>query len=427
MNDTQVDFHLHKHQLAVFTNPARFKVLVAGRRFGKTYLAVVTALTKALDPANTKKKDVWLVAPTFNQAKAVMWNLLTDLGHPVIDQIRVNEGVIRLINGVQVCIKGSDRPDSLRGVGLYYVVVDEYATMKPDVWETILRPSLADVKGGALFIGTPAGRNHFYSLALEAKKNLTGEWQLFRFHSIDNPFLDPTEIESAKSNLSSAAFRQEFMASFESGGTDLFKADWLKYSEEEPKTGNFYIAVDLAGFADVKKAALAREQRLDQTVIAVVKVSETGDWWVADMQYGRWNVRETAKKIINAVAKYEPTLLGIEKGALMNAVMPYLTEESHRLQVSLRIETLTHGNKNKTDRIMWALQGRFEHGRVTLNSGEWNAEFVDQLTHFPSTQIHDDMPDALSYIDQLITNHNFSTFEDLNAPYWQPQDVGVGY
>ena len=115
-----------------------------------------------------RNKEVWYVAPTFNQAKDIMWNLLKTLGEDVIESTLENTAQIKLINGRKIQLKGSDRPDTLRGVGISYVVLDEYAFMKPDVWDLIIRPTLADVRGKALFIGTPEGKNHFYDLWVEA-------------------------------------------------------------------------------------------------------------------------------------------------------------------------------------------------------------------------------------------------------------------
>ena len=200
--------------------------------------------------------------------------------------------------------------------------------------------------------------------------------------------------------MSSYAFRQEFMASFEAMGSEIFKEDWIQFGEDEPDFGDYYIAVDLAGFADVEFATKSKNKKLDQTSIAVVKANENG-WWVADIIHGRWDVKKTAKKIFDAVENYRPIAVGIEKGALKNAVLPYLTDIMKSSQRFFRVEELTHGNKKKTDRIVWALQGRFEHGQITLNKGDWNSQFMDELFQFPNQLVHDDLIDSLAYIDQL--------------------------
>ena len=296
--------------------------------------------------------------------------------------------------------------------------MDEYADMKPSVWEQILRPALADQKGEALFIGTPMGRNHFYELFTYAELGDDEGYKAWHFTSYDNPLLDPTEIDTAKRSMSTYAFRQEFMASFEAMGSEIFKEDWVQFNEDEPDDGDYYIAVDLAGFANVESATKSKTKKLDETAIAIVKVSADG-WWVSDIVHGRWDIKKTAKKIFDAVHYYQPVAVGIEKGALKNAVLPYLTDLTKSGQRFFRVEELTHGNKKKTDRIVWGLQGRFEHGQIELNKGDWNAQFLDQLFQFPKQLVHDDLVDALAYIDQLAKvayhyDYEYDEFEILD-------------
>jgi hypothetical protein len=164
-------------------------------------------------------------------------------GTELIQQTHENTATMTLVNGRRISLKGSDRPDTLRGIGLSYVVLDEYASMKVEVWEQIIRPTLADVKGGALFIGTPAGKNHFYDIWQEAKDEKKEDWEAFQYTSIDNPILDPEEIKTARDTMSTQAFRQEFEASFVSFTGGIFKQEWIKYDKEEPKEGNYVIAV----------------------------------------------------------------------------------------------------------------------------------------------------------------------------------------
>lgn len=416
----QLNVKLHPKQLEVFNDKHRFKVVAAGRRFGKSRLAAWVLLIQALQ---SKEKDVFYVAPTFQQAKDIMWGMLKELGHEVIAAAHENTAVLTLVNGRKIYLKGSDRPDTLRGVGLAYVVLDEYADMKPNVWEQIIRPALADVQGGAMFIGTPKGRNHFYEIYKLGESNRDEEWAAFHYTSYDNPLIPKKEIEAAKGSMSSFAFRQEFMSSFEAASRDLFKPEWLEYSEEEPKDGRFFIAVDLAGFINVDKESGNKNKKLDETAIAVVKVHE-GGWWVADIKHGRWDIKETCKQIMSAVIKYEPTAVGIEKGSLKNATLPYLTDLMRSNNRYFRIDDVTHGNQKKTDRIVWALQGRFENGKISLNFGDWNNEFADQLVNFPNSQLHDDLIDALAYIDQIQVVEYFQDYEEDD---YQPLDYVSGY
>jgi phage terminase large subunit-like protein len=311
----------------------------------------------------------------------------------------------------------------MRGVSLKYLVMDEYADMKPQVFEQILRPALADQKGRAMFIGTPMGRNHFYELYKLGDSTKDKDYKAWHFTSFDNPLLDPAEIEAARGSMSSFAFRQEFMASFEASQSEIFKEEWLKISDEEPQEGSYFMAVDLCGFTDITQAQQNKHKKLDETAIAVVKVNTQG-WWVADILHGRWDVRETAVKILKTAKDYGVITVGIEKGALKNAVMPYIHDIMRRTGYFPRIDELTHGNKKKTDRIVWSLQGRFEHGRITFNEGSWNNIFIDQLMQFPDSKTHDDLLDALSYIDQIQTA---SWSQSLDEEDFEIMDDVAGY
>jgi hypothetical protein len=417
---TDLNFQLLKWQQEVIVDPSRFKVICAGRRCGKSRLAAVTLLLKGL--VCPKGSGVMYVAPTQGQARVIIWNVLTDLGKDVIASSHINNQEITLINGAVIYIRGADRPDTLRGVSLSYVVLDEYADMKPSVWEQVIRASLSDRKGDAMFIGTPKGRNHFFDL-YQLGKAENNEYKSWSFTTYDNELIDPEEIENAKKTLSSFAFKTEYMASFDNAGSDVFKEEWLKYGVE-PDYGSYYIAVDLAGFEEVAKQAANSKKRLDQTAIAVVKVTDEGKWFVKEIVYGRWDIRETAATILLKIREYRPLSIGIEKGALKNAVLPYLSDLMRKNNVYSHIVDLTHGNRKKTDRIIWSLQGRFEHGRIVLNSEEDWDEFKDQLLMFPSQGVHDDLPDALSYIDQLAVT---SYFQDDQEDEWEPLDVISGF
>ena len=392
---TDLNVQLLPWQQEVYSDPTRFKVVAAGRRTGKSRLAAWLLIINALQ---TDKGQVFYVAPTQGQARDIMWQTLMELGNPVITGAHINNLQIKLVNGATISLKGADRPETMRGVSLKFLVMDEYADMKPDVWEQILRPALADQKGSAMFIGTPMGRNHFYELYKLAELGDDETYKGWHFTSYDNPILDPDEIDTAKKSMSSYAFRQEFMASFEARGSEMFKEDWVHFGEE-PEDAQYYIAIDLAGFEEVNKKR-TKNTKLDETAIAVVKVGTNG-WYVDNIIHGRWSLDETASKIFQAVRDYEPVSVGIERGIAKQAVMSPLTDLMKQYGRFFRVEELTHGNKKKTDRVMWALQGRFENGQIELRKAEWNNKFMDQLFQFPDPLTHDDLVDSLAYIDQL--------------------------
>ena len=420
---TDLNVSLHDAQMEIFKSEKRFKVASCGRRFGKSYLAAWVLIIKALQ---SPAKDVFYVAPTFQQAKDILWSILKDVGQDVIKAAHENTATLTLINDRKIYLKGSDRPDTLRGVGLAYVVMDEYASMKPEVWEMILRPTLADVKGGALFIGTPAGKNHFFQLWQDAQlPENKDNWDSFQFNSIDNPFLDPEEIEAAKKSMSTQAFRQEFEATFESFSGGVFKEEWVTYAEDDvfddDSKGHYVVSVDPAGYEKADKGRGIKSSKLDETAISVVKI--VGDeWLVKDIHHGRWGVKET--KIIDIASDVKASTVGIEAGALKNAVMPYIEDEMRTRSKWINITDVTHGGKRKQDRIVWALQGRMEHGKIKFRKANWNHDFISQMLDFPSSLSHDDLLDSLAYIDQ-VSVADFA--QSIELEEWEPLDTVSGY
>ena len=416
--EAKLDVKLLKWQQQVWTDGKRFQVIAAGRRCGKSRYAAWRMIVAALDGA---PGEVWYVGITQGNARDVVWKLIHEVARPVIKSSHVNNLQITLINGATISLKGADRPDTLRGSSLKLAVLDEAAFMKPSVWEEIIRPALSDQKGKAIFIGTPEGRNWFFDTYLYAEQSGDPDWVAYHFTSYDNELLDPKEIDAAKRSMSTMAFTQEFMASFNARESELFKEEWLQFDDEEPDDGDYYIAIDPAGFEQLGKKG---NKRLDDTAIAIVKVNEDG-WWVKEIKYGRWTFDETVRNIFHAVQKYKPISVGIERGIAKQAMMSPLLDMMKRHGLFFRIEDVTHGNINKVNRVVNALQGRMEHGRITFNRGEWNAKLVDQLMQFPSPLTHDDLIDALSFIDQLANVAYSGSFYEVDE--WEPLDSIAGW
>ena len=406
------DISLLPWQETVWNAKIRFCVIAAGRRTGKSRFAAYKMIYAALTHDG---KDVFYIAPTQGQARDIMWSLLLELTEGLRSGQNVNNLQVTMINGSRISLKGSDRPDTMRGVALVCVVLDEYAEMKPEVWDEIILPSLADYKGDALFIGTPKGRNHFFDIYTYAKSGGDLDYQAWHFTTYDNPKIDKDEIEAAKGRMSSASFRQEFMASFEAQGSEVFQEEWVKFDDKEPLDGDYYITCDLAGFAEPGRTK--KTKRHDNSALAVVKVNEQG-WWVNKIEVGRWTTDETAERIFQLVKEFSPIAVGIEQGISKQAVMSPLFDLQKRHGRFFPVQELTHGNQRKTDRVVWALQGRFEKGYISLNRGEWNYQFLDELFQFPNKLTHDDMIDALAYIDQIAKiPYGMDTFEYDNGDY----------
>lgn len=202
----------------------RFVVLVAHRRFGKTVLAVNHLLKQAICCGRERGSFAY-VAPFRNQAKAVAWDYLKHYSAPIPGRA-VNEGElsVTLPNGARLRIFGADNPDALRGLYFDAVVLDEVAQMKPEVWEEIIQPALADRRGSALFIGTPKGVNLFSELyerarALEAQGD--PNWAALMFRVDETDALDADEAARLKRELSDNAWRQEMLCDFSASADDV--------------------------------------------------------------------------------------------------------------------------------------------------------------------------------------------------------------
>jgi len=202
---------LTKPQTKIFDDPARFRVIVAGRRFGKTFLSTAEILSKAL---SAKDQHVWYVAPTYKAAKEIAWEMLIEqIPREYIAKTNESSLTIYLLNGSTIALKGAEKPDNLRGRSLDFVVLDEFADMRKEAWFEVIRPSLSDRVGSAVFIGTPKGRNHFYDLYGKGLDEDEG-WSAHQYTTIQGGNVPPSEIESAKADLDERTFQQEYEAKF---------------------------------------------------------------------------------------------------------------------------------------------------------------------------------------------------------------------
>ena len=208
-------------QTKIVEAPQRFKVVIAGRRFGKTHLSIRELCYNARLP----DKTIWYVAPTYRQAKMITWkklrNKLNDLKWA--KKINETELSIELKNGSTISLKGADNYDSLRGIGLDFLVIDEFADVDAEAWYETLRPTLADKQGGALFIGTPKGMNWAHDLYTMFEE-YPDEWASFQYTTLDGMNVKPEEVEAARRSLDERTFRQEFEATFETFSGRVFYA-----------------------------------------------------------------------------------------------------------------------------------------------------------------------------------------------------------
>ena len=204
---------LTKPQYEVSSCNKRFRVLISGRRFGKTYLCI----TEMMKYASKPNQKIWYVAPTFKMAKEIAWANLKEMLNQFnwIDDINETTMSIRIrkTNSV-ISLKGADNYDALRGTGLNFLILDEFADIDKRTWFEVLRASVADTLGDVLMCGTPKGYGNWsYEMYLKGKQD--DNWESYQYTTIQGGMVSKAEIEQAKQDIDIRTFRQEFEGTFE--------------------------------------------------------------------------------------------------------------------------------------------------------------------------------------------------------------------
>ena len=382
---------LHVVQEEIARHPARFKVVDAGRRLGKTRLGVILCMAIGLAGG-----VAWWVAPTYGVA-SIGWRLLRQLAQQIPGtEIREGDRRIEFQTGGIVQVKSADNPDGLRGEGLDFVVLDEAAFIKEDAWSQALRPALSDRQGGALFISTPRGRNWFFDLYNDAQGR--DDWQAWQFPTSANPHIAPEEIESARSLLPALIFAQEYEAQFTSSFGAMFKREWFR---------DVLPTAPLARY--VRYWDLAASPEGDYSVGAKVGLTDPGQIVIADIVRERLPWPEL-RRLIGAIAQQDgPDVgVGIEQVAFQLAAVQELRSMPDLLNIAIRgvaihqpsaavkalYSNLPTDKRAKAARAASWL-ARAEAEQVSLVRGGWNSEFLAEICDFPLGQ-HDDQVDAVS-------------------------------
>lgn len=211
-------------QKTVINDKHRFKIVCAGRRSGKSVLSRMWILSEA-----TKQQGLyWIVSPNYKQSKMIHWrDYQNEIPKEWVDKRNEVELSFTLKNGSVIELKGAENPDSLRGVKLRGLVIDEIASIRnwQWIWSEVLRPTLTDYSSPALFISTPKGFNHFYELFTEAPRENPDTYAAWHFTSYDNPSISKEEIDDAKKELTEDTFAQEYLADWRSH-TGLAHGNW---------------------------------------------------------------------------------------------------------------------------------------------------------------------------------------------------------
>ena len=237
---------LSKAQKEVFTSEARFRVLITGRRFGKTFLA----LNELAKFSRYPRKKVWYIAPTFRMCKDIMLDPLVEkmTKHKWISKVNYSDLTITLKNKSLIQLRSSDNFNSLRGVGLDFICIDEFSDVDERAWFEVLRPTLSDKsrEGSALFLGTPRGFGN-WSYNLYTRQDNDKNWQSFQYTTLDGGQVSQSEIDQAKNDLDDRTFRQEYMASFEKYSGQIyynFDREQNVIEQYAPTTNSIHIGID---------------------------------------------------------------------------------------------------------------------------------------------------------------------------------------
>ena len=205
---------LTKPQHKVSSSNKRFRVLVSGRRFGKTYLCI----TEMMKYASKVKQNIWYVAPTFKMAREIVWSKLKEMLYAFNWIESINESNLSITikkTGSKISLKGCENYDGLRGTGLNFLILDEFADIDEKAWTEVLRASISDTQGDVLMCGSPKGYGNWsYRMYLKGQGE-DSEWDSFQFTTLQGGMVSANEIEQAKQDIDIRTFRQEFEGTFE--------------------------------------------------------------------------------------------------------------------------------------------------------------------------------------------------------------------
>ncbi len=223
---------------------SRFRVAACGRRFGKSYLSINEMAKYARHP----NRRILYVAPTYRQAKTVIWDELKTqlIQRNWAKKINESDLSIRLINNSIITVRSTDSYDNLRGGKYDFIVLDECGDIHNQAWYSVLRPTLSDTGGHALFIGSPKGRNWFYDLWIQAGN--TEDWSSFQYTTLDGGNVPQEEIEAAKRDLDVKTFEAEYLAQFVTDTSVIFysftEENIKPYTDLLPDVGALHVGID---------------------------------------------------------------------------------------------------------------------------------------------------------------------------------------
>jgi len=346
----------HPGQQSLHASRARFRVAACGRRWGKTVASTAEIVKSAWERPGSL--SFW-VAPVYRQSSIAFDLVRNGLSKDAVAKISREDRRISLVNGSTIEFKSAQIPDTLRGFGVDFLVVDETAFLPRGLWEEVLRPSLADRKGRALLVGTPKGRNWFYGLFARGRDGKQDGWESFCFPTESNPNIAKDEIDEARRTLPERVFRQEYLAQFTEDGAGVFSHvhDAVRAHLSDPSPGKRY-----TGGLDVARLR-------DYTVLVIL--DDAGGLVHFDrFRRTSWNVMKN--RVARAVKKYNSAVVWMDSTGLGDPIF----EDLRRMGLVVRGITFSAGNK---EAIIEHLALGLEEGRIKLAPVP---ELIDELVLF---------------------------------------------
>lgn len=362
----------HEGQSTVHQHSARFKVLAAGRRWGKTRLGVNECLDVAAQGGRA-----WWVAPSYKMSE-VGWRPLLRLGGKMQAEIRRVDRQVILPGGGWVQVRSADNPDSLRGEGLDYVVMDECAFTREEAWQEALRPSLSDRRGSALFISTPKGHNWFWQMWTRGQDKQQSDWQSWQFPTRNNPHIDAEEIEDARTSLPQRIFAQEYNAEFIEDAGGVFRGVVAAMTETERARveGHHYtIGVDWGKYNDF-------------TVLSVLDANTKSQ--VAFDRFNQIDYELQSQRLWELYRRYKPATVIAEQNAMGDPIIERLQREG------MTIQPFTTTNASKKQAIE-SLALAFERGDLHILSEpvQCNELQAYEMERLPSGMLRYNAPEGM--------------------------------
>lgn len=361
MSSIALDYTPRAWQKECHLKKQRFSVYALHRRSGKTELAIMELIDKAIKTDKELAMFVY-VAPFLRQAKAIAWARLKQKIEPLRRQsvIEINEGELSVRfkhNGAIIRLFGGDNPDAMRGLRLDGIVMDEVAQLKNELWTDIVQPALSDRLGWAIFIGTPSGINLFSELYYKAI-NEEG-WTAARFTVFDTDSLHPNEVTRLKRDMSETSFAREYLCDFAAQGDDQLialadteDAAQRVYQQSHVDMSPVVLGIDPARFGDDRSVVFRRQGR--QAFKPVV--------------YRGIDNMDLAARVANLIEEHDPDAVFCDAGAGSGVI-------DRLRQLSYDVIEIPFGGKatkpeqyiNRRSEMWWLMKQWIEEGGAIPN------------------------------------------------------------